>query len=74
MKGKIIVDIPEECDECILLVEDGTNGKWCCKLNRVEVDRKEKPYWCPIKPIKEEKAMNCKDCPLGRNTGLEDEQ
>jgi len=23
---------------------------------------------------KEEKVMNCKDCPLGRNTGLEDEQ
>ena len=53
MKGKIIINIPEKCDNCILITAFWNYGRWCCKLTGGEVFAEDKPEWCPIEPIEE---------------------
>lgn len=48
-KGFIVMDIPENCEDCPCCHTD--NYDFYCKRNGNHVDWEEKPDWCPIKPL-----------------------
>lgn len=62
-KGIIVMDIPENCEDCPCCHTD--NYDFYCKRNGNHVDWEEKPDWCPIRPMPE-KAFNEDYCDNGR--------
>lgn len=50
-KGIIVVNIPNQCDECIAYYVG--LGHDICGITERKVDWDEKPDWCPIKPMPE---------------------
>ena len=47
-KGIIIIDAPDNCEDCPCCHTDNYN--FYCKCNGKYVDWAEKPDWCPIRP------------------------
>ena len=62
-KGIIVMDIPENCEDCLCCHTD--NYDFYCKRNGNHVDWEEKPDWCPIRPMPE-KAFHEDYCDNGR--------
>lgn len=62
-KGIIVMDIPENCEDCPCCHTD--NYDFYCKRNGNHVDWEEKPDWCPIRPMPE-KAFHEDYCDNGR--------
>lgn len=50
-KGIIVVDMPEQCDECMAYCQG--LGHDICEITERKVDWDEKPDWCPIIPLPE---------------------
>lgn len=48
-KGIIVMDIPENCEDCPCCHTD--NYDFYCKRNGNHVDWEENPDWCPIRPM-----------------------
>lgn len=86
-KGIISVDVPKCCLECDAFQHIGIDGKICCLKKNLSNDKgyynrglkedfdKNRPGWCPIKPINPNliKALRCfatqdafKDCMVDR--------
>lgn len=62
-KGIIVMDMPENCENCSCCHTDDYN--YYCKCNGKRVDWEEKPDWCPIRPMPE-KAFHEEFCDNGR--------
>lgn len=69
MKAKLIIDIPETCDDCRLLCkfEDGYHA-CCAPLFLRHFTEEENDYieekrgdWCPLEPIPEESILKTLD-------------
>ena len=62
-KGFIMMDMPENCEDCPCCHTDDYD--FYCKRNGNHVDWEEKPDWCPIRPMPE-KAFHEDFCDNGR--------
>lgn len=56
-KAILVMDMPEKCAKCPLSKEINTFRPEgiCCGFNNEKVSYLDKPDWCPLKPIPEEK-------------------
>lgn len=64
MKGIIVVDIPEKCENCHRRSFNIHDKLFCTENGGIIKDVCKKPDWCPIKPIPQRKDYE----------GIEDEQ
>ena len=53
-KAILVIDMPESCDVCPLCVSDEYGLYLECPLKyKGYVEKRQKPDWCPLKPIPE---------------------
>lgn len=61
-KAILVMDMPEDCEDCPLFEEKVYNPH-NCKAKRKNVDKytyyKNKPDWCPLRPMPEKKQNAC---------------
>ena len=59
MKARLVMDMPENCNECPLEldVKDTKGKQWngciCRGSGKRNADRDKKPDWCPLVPMPE---------------------
>lgn len=56
-KSILVIDTPTKCEECPCYTDEMISKHWnmCRKLNKDVDTEANKPYWCPLKPIPQEK-------------------
>lgn len=58
-KAALIMDMPDSCMGCNFLYCDAENNAESCqareKARIVDLEKEDKPYWCPLRPMPEKK-------------------
>ena len=64
-KAVLVMDMPENCKECnmSILSREPHTGQMCFRcvhhpMFLVEIKKKTKPDWCPLKPMPEKKVLS----------------
>lgn len=55
MKGILILEIPERCSHCLMRSVSYDASVCQLEIRKVNPKEKNRPEWCPIKPIPEKK-------------------
>ena len=62
-KSALIMDMPDSCMGCNFLYCDAENNAESCqareKARIVDLEKEDKPYWCPLRPMPEKKQNAC---------------
>ena len=63
-KSILVIDTPENCDQCPCFLEVATD---CCGVNGKDIDGHGKPDWCPLKEMVEKTSVGIEVC-IGNKT------
>lgn len=55
-KAVLVIDMPEKCEKCRFYL-NSPSVKHLCYIKQQAFDE-ERPKWCPLKPMPEEKECN----------------
>ena len=60
-KAVLVMDMPDSCMGCNFLYCDAENNSESCqareKSRMVDLEKEDKPDWCPLRPMPEKKPL-----------------